>query len=71
MGGAKETTASPVVVLGAAVAEEAESTAGEGSGRRVSVVREPNSTEAMIPKQNRKITRHDKKQRQNRRQEHI
>lgn len=63
MGGAKETAASPVVVLAAAVAGEAESTAGEESGRRVSVVREPNSTKATIPEQNRKIT-HNKTQRQ-------
>ena len=44
MEGAKETAASPVVALGVAVAGEAESTAGEGSGRSVSVVREPIST---------------------------
>lgn len=48
-GGATEAVPSPAGALETAVAGEVESTAGVGSGRRVSVVREPNSTYATGP----------------------
>lgn len=44
VGGATEAAPSPAGALDTAVTGEVESTPGVGSGRRVSVVREPNST---------------------------
>lgn len=67
-GGATEAVPSAAGALDTAVAGEVESMAGVGLGRRVSVVREPNSTKA-TPPSGRKIKQCGDTKR--RRQEHI
>lgn len=71
-GGATEAAPSAAGALDTAVAGEVESMAGVGLGRRVSVVREPNSTKATAPSSrngSRKIKQCGDTKR--RRQEHI